>query len=248
MIPVAENVYLSRPQSGLFLVLFLVMVSNISLGLFAYASTNRWSSLSSDRVFNSFSCFVTPLAFSLLGPLLVAQSASMEAFWTIQGGLPWRWLIFKNPGMLVSFFVAYLSLLVWQGARPFDLASSSDEVFSGLLAELTSVRKSLYNILEKAQVYLSLSFVVAVFLGGGKSPVDLSFFGRGAALLETSIFLSKVILLYVVSVWIRWSIPRLRSDQVVAFSWRFLTPLGLLGFLITVVWSTLVSTHFFGVF
>lgn len=235
-IPMAEQWALSNLDSGVVYVLTALGFSNLCMFWAAYSAHSEWAVLSAFRILAAISAYIVPVALAMLPPILVGGSASFDQIVRAQGGLPWNWIIFHNPGTLFSGAALFLALLIWQARPPFDHFRASGEVAGGLTAEYSGLRNGLLGLLEYVSVLLACSLIVAAYLGGWRTPFDLESFGRAANLVQWLFFTVKVFALALMSIWIRWSLPRLRVDQIVNLSWRVLVPMGLLGAIITAVW------------
>lgn len=240
-IPMAESWALSSLDSGVLLVLTALSISNLCVFWAAYSADSAWSVISSFRILAMISAYIVPLALAMIPPILVAGSSSFDQIVRAQGGLPWKWILFHNPGTIFSCIALFLALLIWQARAPFDHYSAPGEVAGGVRAEYSGLRSGLLSFLEYASVFLACALVVSAYLGGWRTPFDLESFGRAANLVQWVFFMAKVLGLVLLSVWIRWSLPRLRIDQIVNLSWRVLVPMGLVGAVVTSVWMVVFN-------
>lgn len=235
-IPMAEQWALSNLDSGVVFVLTALGFSNLCMFWAAYSAHSEWAVLSAFRILAVISAYIVPIALAMLPPILVAGSSSFEEIVRAQGGLPWKWNIFHNPGTLFSGVALFVALLIWQARPPFDHYRAGGEVAGGLSAEYSGLRNGMLGLLEYISVLLACALIVSAYLGGWRTPFGLESFGRAANLVQWLFFTVKVFTLVLISIWIRWSLPRLRIDQIVNLSWRVLVPMGLLGAIVTAVW------------
>lgn len=235
-IPVAEAWALSNLDSGVVFVVTALCFSNLCVFWAAYSAKSQWSVLSSFRILSMSTAYVVPVGLALIPPILVAGSSNLDSIVRAQGGLPWKWVVFHNPGTLFGFAAIFLGLQIWEARAPFDHYSARGEIAGGYTAEYSGVRWGLLGFLEYASLLLACAFIVTTYLGGWQTPFNLESFGRAANIVEWVMFMAKIIGLLFISIWIRWSLPSLRIDQIVNLSWRILVPLGLLGGTITAIW------------
>ncbi len=235
-IPMAEAWALSNPDSGIVMVLAALCFSNLCVFWAAYSARSQWSVLSSFRVLAMVTAYVVPIAIALVPPVLIAGSPNLENIVRAQGGMPWKWAMFHNPATLLSWATMFLGLQIWQGRAPFDHSHAPGEIAGGYTAEYSGLRSGLLTFLEYASLLLGCAFIVTVYMGGWQTGINLESTGRAANIFELIFFWLKISGLVFVSIWIRWSLPGLRIDQIVNLSWRILVPIGLFASAVTAVW------------
>lgn len=235
-IPMAENWALSNLDSGVIMVVSSLCFSNLCIFWAAYSAKSQWSVLSSFRVLAMVTAYIVPVAVALIPPILIAGSPNFENIVRAQGGWPWQWMMFHNPATLLSAGSMFLGLQIWQARAPFDHYRARAEIAGGLAAEYSGLRKGLLSFLEYASLFLACAFIVTVYMGGWQTPFNLESFGRAANLVEWLMLLVKIFALVFISIWIRWSLPSLRVDQIVNLSWRVLVPIGLFSSAVTAIW------------
>lgn len=247
-IPLAEAWALSNLDAGAVFVIAVLTFSSLCIFWAAYSAQSSWSVLSGFRALSMISAYVVPLAVTTVPPVLIAGSPNLDAIVRAQGGFPWKWIAFNNPGATVACAAMFIALLVWQGRAPFDHQRARGEIAGGFVAEFGGVRKGLVTFLEYASLFLACAFIVAVYLGGWQTPFNLESFGRAANIVQWFVYMVKVFTLAFLSIWIRWSLPSLRADQIVNLSWRILVPMGLAGGIFTAVWLVIFNGKGFGDF
>lgn len=235
-IPMAESWALANLDAGVVCVVAALVLSSLCLFWASYSAHSQWSVLSSFRIIALITAYIVPLALTLIPPVLIAGSPNLENIVRSQGGAPWRWNVFHNPGTVMSCAAMFLALQIWQARAPFDHSHAPGEIAGGYTAEYSGLRKGLLSFLEYSSLFLACAFIVTTYLGGWQTPFNLESFGRAANLVEWLLFMMKIFSLVFVSIWIRWSLPSLRVDQIVSLSWRILVPMGLFGSALTAVW------------
>jgi len=213
-------------------VIYLIAVG--SLGVYGvtlggWASNNKYSFLGGLRATAQMLAYEIPLGLSLLAVLLLTASVlphEIIAYQQVNG-----WLVFSQPLACGIFFIA---IMAEANRAPFDNAEAEQELVGGYHTEYSSMRFALFFLAEYAHMITSCAFFALLFLGGWSvGPLwflpDLP--AETSSLLIVGakfvIFLTKVILLICFMMLIRWSIPRLRYDQVMAMAWQAVIPISL---------------------
>lgn len=240
-IPVSKDWALSSVDSGLAHLLAALLLSRFFLFWSAYSANNPWSALSAFRILAHVSFYLLPLAVAFLPPVLVSGSIDMGGILSSQGGWPWRWTLFHDPGALIGGLVFFGAMHIWQCRAPFDFTSAESEISGGAWSEYSGARKGLVSVIEFAGLYLSCGLFAVLYLGGGNVPFGLDSFGRAASLVHFTALTIKIFALAAVSIWARWSLPRLCAGQVVSFSWKVLLPFGIVSVLSTALWMALAA-------
>jgi NADH-quinone oxidoreductase subunit H len=184
-----------------------------------------------------------PASMALLTVVLLAGSLSTEAIVRGQGGFPWQWNLFHGPWTLVAFVIYFVSALAEGNRIPFDLPEAESELVSGYNTEYSGFRFSIYFLTEWTNLLVIGCVVTALFLGGWQIPgVSADAVGQSLVLqlLGAALFLAKASSLVFVIIWIRWTLPRLRVDQMMNLCWKFFIPISLVSFLVLAAWLWLV--------
>jgi NADH-quinone oxidoreductase subunit H len=211
-----------------------------------WASNSKWSLYGAMREAAQVVAYEIPLGVALLVPLIVAGTFNLREASELQAG--WygmEWFIFKNPFMLPASLLFFVASLAETKRAPFDLPEAESELVAGFLTEYSGIRWSFFFMEEYAAMYL-MSLVASVFFFGGfESPFTYGAreaFGDGhfvtnvvAALTLIIKSMSGVILM----MWIRWTLPRVRIDQVMTMGYKYLTPLALFCVLGAAVWEAI---------
>jgi len=210
-------------------------VYGVTLG--GWASNNKYSFLGGLRATAQMISYEIPLGLSLMAVLLVVGSLVPERIVGFQARE--GWLMLSQPLAGVLFFV---SILAEANRAPFDNAEAEQELVGGYHTEYSSMRWAMYFLAEYAHMITSCAFFTLLFLGGYHLPLvpwlrpeDTSIAG---ALLKFGVFFGKVVGLICAMMVIRWTIPRLRYDQIMIMAWQVVIPLSL-----GVVVGTSVAVH-----
>jgi NADH-quinone oxidoreductase subunit H len=197
-----------------------------------YASNNKYSFLGGLRATAQMLSYEIPMGICVLVILLMAGSLRADVIVNTQA--TGHWFIFQQPLMAVIFFTC---MLAEANRAPFDLAECEQELVGGFHTEYSSMKFGLFFLGEYMHVMTGAAFFTLLFLGGW----DLVPFvdvlplsgGIGLVLLKMAIFGGKVFLIVASTMWIRWTLPRLRFDQLMKLAWRNLIPTTIFVLLLT---------------
>jgi NADH-quinone oxidoreductase subunit H len=187
-----------------------------------------------------------PLGISLLVPLMVVGTLNfVEASRAQEGWFGMHWLVFQNPFVIPALALFLVAALAETKRAPFDLPEAESELVAGFMTEYSGIRWSFFFMEEYAAMFL-MSVVAAVFfLGGFESPLThlaRETFGRGSIAHEAvagGTLVVEALFGVFVMMWLRWTLPRVRIDQVMTMGYKYLTPLALACVLGAGVWEAI---------
>jgi NADH-quinone oxidoreductase subunit H len=214
-------------NEGIVLILAFAGLGVLSNLLAGWASNNKYSLLGAARAVSQTVAYEIPMILALLA--VVFQSGSMDLTTIVeqQGRLPWEWNIFLQP---LAFFIYLVSLVGETNRAPFDLPEAESELTAGFHTEYSGMGFALFFLSEYANMLL-VSFVCATFfLGGYHGPFVDGIWWT---------FIKAYLIMFFI-VWIRWTFPRVRFDQLLNINWKWLLPLGLLNLWLTAIVLKLV--------
>ncbi len=202
-------------ELGIFYVVAVSSVSIVGWVMAGWASDNRYAMLGGLRAAAQAISYEIPLVLSLLAVAMVADTLNLRTIVVEQGHIP---NVVWQPLPFVIFFIAMLAEL---NRPPFDIAVGESETAGGPHIEYSGIRWSMFFLAEYAALFLFALIASAVFLGGWAWPLGEEL-GRWWQFALTGV---KVSLIIFTVFWVRVSVPRLRIDQLMAFSWKVLLPL-----------------------
>jgi NADH-quinone oxidoreductase subunit H len=250
VVPFSSGFILSDLNVGIFYLVGVASLVGVGVFLGGYSSNSKWSMLGGMRGASQIISYEIPATITIISIVLLAGGLSLGTLIGGQGGLPQEWYIFHNPFAFVGFFVYFISALAETNRAPFDLPEAESELVSGYHTEYSGMRFGLFALAEYIEVFVVCGVAAALFLGGYKVPFDL---GTGiifterlgmdpmqakniGQLLELGSFFTKTLALYYVVIWVRWTLPRLRVDQLMTLCWKYLTPIAIFNLLGCAVW------------
>ncbi len=225
-----------------------VVAPGLLLG--SWSSNNKWSLLGGLRAAAQIVSYEIPVALAITPAILISGSLKIGTIVQQQGwiwsgehaGTEHFWNIVHNPFCFVAFFLLFTAGLAETNRVPFDLPEAESELVSGFNTEFSGMRFGLYALGEFVEVFVMCALAVALYLGGWHLPfvnLDALWIKLPTgliALIQFHVFLFKVLFLVFVVMWLRWTLPRLRVDQLMGFCWKGLVPLSLINILGTAIW------------
>ena len=216
VIPFAQNTALASLNVGVLYLLAISSVTTIAIFMAGWSSNNRYAMFGAARAVAVLISYEVPVVLSLLGVVMVAGSMSLGQVVEAQA-LPF---LLVQP---LAFFVFLAGMSAELNRTPFDVAEAESEIIAGYHTEYSGIKFALIQAAEFGGVVVVSAIVATLFMGGWSGPLS-EYLGWLWFLLKTGV----VVFLFI---WIRATYPRLRIDQIMAFSWKFLLPLSLINLL-----------------
>lgn len=235
-IPISSQWSLVNFEWSILFSLTAMVVSQYVLFYPSYAQGSPWSVVSSLRSVFLGAAYIAPLLMSLAPVFIISGGGSFTSVLAIQSGAPWGWILFNYPTTSASMLSLWFLLLIWQNRAPFNVVDLNPEVCGGIIGSYGGSRLGALRLLSFSQLVLGSAIIVTLFLGGYKFPFELTTLERASNIFEYLVFLFKVAIVVAISLWTSYSMPRTRADQVSYFSWHLLMPLGVLSYILTLIW------------
>jgi NADH-quinone oxidoreductase subunit H len=214
---------------GLLFVLAMLAIEVLGVIMAGWASNSKWSLYGAMREGCQLVSYEIPMGLSLLAAVLSVGSLSLVEMGQAQAGGWFSWLLFRNPFLFAAFFTYYIASLASCKRAPFDLPEGESELVAGFHTEYSGFRFVMFFFAEYAGMFAVSAVATVVFLGGWNSPVG----GPSSPLW----FVLKCTFLVWVQMWVRWTLPRIRIDQVMHACVKYLLPFTLLLFVGSSLWQ-----------
>jgi NADH-quinone oxidoreductase subunit H len=214
-------------------ILYLFAVLSISVyGIMigGWASNNKYSLYGAIRASSQMISYELAMGISAITIILMSGSLSLSEIVEKQHGMNWN--IFYQP---VCFLVFFICSLAETNRAPFDLPECENELIGGYHTEYSSMKLGLYLFAEYIAMFISSAVISILFFGGYNFPGMDAFSGNTLAILSVLAFFTKTFLMIFVFMWIRWTIPRFRFDQLMHLGWKVLIPIALINMLVTAI-------------
>ncbi|MCC6550779.1 MAG: NADH-quinone oxidoreductase subunit NuoH [Ignavibacteriaceae bacterium] len=230
--------------------LYIVAVSGlvvVGILMAGWASNNKYSLLGAMRSTAQIISYEIPTVVVILTMVIVGGSFNLRELSETQSANMFNWFIFGGsypimtkialiPLMIIAFIIIYISSLAEVNRTPFDIPEAESELVGGYHTEYSGMKFAMFFLSEYANMFAVSVLVASLFLGGYHSPFGYLGDLVGSPLLkgfeQFFWFTFKGLLLVTVQMWLRWTLPRLRVDQLMALCWKYLIPISILNFVI----------------
>ncbi len=228
---------------GIFYILAITALVVVGVLMSGWASNSKWALFGGIRSAAQVVSYEIPAGLSLLVPVMMAGTLSTQgliqfqggpqdgAWWQV-GGWFWNWTAFANPMAFVAFFIFFIASLAEGNRTPFDLPEAESELVAGFFTEYSGMRFAVFTLVEFGNIWVMSALAVILFLGGWEIPgVSHAQIAAspwyGYSLISGGIFVLKTLLMSLVVMWIRWTLPRIRVDQMMNICWKYLVPISM---------------------
>ncbi len=238
---------------ALIFILAMLGIEVVGVILAGWASNNKWSVYGAMREACQMVSYEIPMGMSLLVPIMVAGTLKLSEIGGQQAGGFHTWFVFANPFTFIAAVTYFLASLASCKRAPFDLPEAESELVAGFHTEYSGFRWSLFFFAEYAAMFVVSALATILFFGAWHSPLPASW---GTGLAEGPIwqralhgvffsgpmwFIAKSFFGLYVQIWIRWTLPRIRLDQVMYACVQVLLPLTMVVLLGNTLWCLLVA-------
>ncbi len=246
---------------GVFFIVAVVGLEVFGVILAGYASGSKWSLFGGMREAAQVVSYEVPMGLCIVIPVLICGTMTPVTIANMQAGLFTNWIVFHDLFSFAVFWVYFTCATASVNRAPFDLAEAESELVAGFHTEYSGLRWSYFFMAEYGSMFLVSGLAVILFFGGWNGPIPVftqmltwNVSGENVPLAALSYeaypvtwflvravglhnFLFKGVMLVVVMIWVRWTLPRLRIDQVMATCLKYCVPLAAVCFLGTVGWQ-----------
>ena len=263
VMPWAPDFLPANLNTGLFFIMAVVSIDAIGILMAGWGSNNKYSLLGSIRAIAQMVSYEIPIGLSLIAVVMLTQTLNLNeivyqqgilsnesvyffGFWDVTpiGGI-FSWYIFQAPHLLLVYVIFFVATLAECNRAPFDIPEAESELIGGFHTEYGGIRFAFIFLAEYAMMFLVAMLGVILFLGGWNTPlpnigpIALADWTTG---LYWGIFwtLSKTLFIVGVQMWIRWTLPRFRADQLMNLCWKVLIPIAFVCMAISGIWRIIV--------
>ena len=254
-LPFGESLIAADLNVGIFYLVSVTALVVVGILLAGWSSNSKWALFGGMRSAAQVVSYEIPSGLAIMVPVLMAGSLSMQDIIRAQGAWPWQWFVFTNPAALLAFVIFFISQLAEGNRTPFDLPEAESELVAGYLSEYSGFRFAIYFLVEFGNLWVMAAIAATLFLGGWQVPFagpEVFAAARGTGdfpglawwalqLASMVVFALKTLLVLNLIVWVRWTLPRIRVDQMMTLCWKYLVPFAFVAFVATLLWQILVA-------
>jgi NADH-quinone oxidoreductase subunit H len=237
---------------AVFFVVAVLGLEVFSVILAGYASGSKWSLFGGMREAAQVVSYEVPMGLCVVIPVMIAGTMDLTKIGNLQAGWFTNWYVFHDPFTFITFWVYFTCAVASVNRAPFDLAEAESELVAGFHTEYSGIRWSYFFMAEYGSMILVSALGAILFFGGWNGPIPIAEFVFGAHALELDgvrwflanllglvSFLAKASLGVTLMIWCRWTLPRLRIDQVITTCWKYCTPIVGVMFVGVITWQAL---------
>lgn len=226
VMPFGRNLAVSNLNVGLFYILAVASLGVVGIMMGGWASNNKWSLYGAMRAASQIVSYEIPVALSLIGVVMFTGSLNMNQIAAGQAGGFWHWNLFRSPFLFAGGLIYFIASLAEINRTPFDLPEAESELVSGYHTEYSGMKFAFFFLAEFANMFVVAAIASVAFLGAWGAPVPIHL---GHSVIPGVVwFLVKCFSLILVMMWLRWTLPRLRVDQLMHVCWKVLIPVSFL--------------------
>ena len=234
VIPYGRNMVPIDLDAGVLFFFAVGSATELSVFIAGWSSHNKYALLGAMRSMAQMISYEMPLILSSLTVVMLAGTLSLVEIVNQQSGYLWGWLPQWNlftPWGLAGFALFFIATLAEANRSPFDLPEAESEIIAGYFVEYSGFKFALFFLGEYLGLFAISGLGISLFLGGWNAPL-----GFLAWMPSWFWFFSKLAVLLAVFIWIRGTLPRLRTDQLMNFAWKFMLPLTLANIVVAAAW------------
>jgi NADH-quinone oxidoreductase subunit H len=230
VIPFASTVVGTSINIGVLYIVAVGSLGTLAILIAGWSSNNKFALLGAFRTVAQMVSYEVPMVLALLVITILARSMSVSEIVEAQG----VWFVFVSP---LAFLFFLISSQAETGRAPFDLMEAESEIVAGYQTEYSGLKFGMFFVGEFLHAFTVGALVATLFLGGWRGP-----WAEQYPVLGIFYFFIKAFLIYFVTLWLRFSLPRIRIDHMLDFNWKYLVPLGLVLVMLTAVLDKILFT------
>jgi len=247
-LPFANGWVAQRLNVAVFFIIAVLGIEVFGVILAGYASASKWSLFGAMREAAQVVSYEVPLGMCVVVPVVIAGTMDLVTIGQMQAGWFTNWFIFHDPFTFITFWVYFTCATASVNRAPFDLAEAESELVAGFHTEYSGLRWSFFFMAEYGSMFAVSGLAAILFFGGWNGPFPiaewLGIAGSSnpvlhylANLLGLLNFMFKCVVGVTVMMWVRWTLPRLRIDQVMTTCLKYCTPIAAATFAGATLWT-----------
>jgi NADH-quinone oxidoreductase subunit H len=222
---------------GLLYLFAVVSIGGYGIMIGGWASNNKFALLGALRAASQMISYELAMGMSIVALLLINNSLSLREIVDGQAGDGNVWNVVRQP---IGFLIFLICAFAECNRAPFDLPESESELIGGYHTEFSSMKLGLFLFAEYINMFISSAIIASLYFGGyhfpGIDSLDLP--QNIAAIVSIAVLFAKILFFIFFFMWVRWTLPRFRYDQLMNLGWKILIPLSIVNVLVTGAWIT----------
>lgn len=255
-LPFSKNIGIANINIGLLYIMAISSLVVIGIIMASWASANKWSLYGGMRSAAQIISYEIPIGITFLMMIMIAGTMNMHEIIEQQAGGLHKWFVFRYPPFtLMAFLIYYIAGVAEVNRTPFDIPEAESELVGGFHTEYSGMRFAMFYMAEYANMFAVCAIATILFLGGWQSilpfdilkPLGEKFISAHPFFLQVLTwaegvgwFLAKSLFLVFVMMWLRWTLPRYRVDQLMGVCWKVLLPIAFFNMLAVGLWTLLL--------
>lgn len=235
-------------NTAVFFIIAVLGLEVFGVILAGYASASKWSLFGAMREAAQVVSYEVPLGMCVVVPVMLAGSMDLITIGRMQEGWFWNWYVLHDPFTFIVFWVYFTCATASVNRAPFDLAEAESELVAGFHTEYSGLRWSFFFMAEYGSMFAVSGLAAILFFGGWSGPIPITkllgigpeshgvlvYLGNFLGMLN---FVGKCVFGVTFMMWVRWTLPRLRIDQVMTTCLKYCTPIAAVMFVGAVGWQ-----------
>src|SRR5258705_2568774 len=231
VIPFGADLIVADLNIGILYILAVTSLVVVGILMAGWASNNKWSLLGGMRSAAQIVSYEIPAGLAILTIIFLAGTMSMQGIIKAQGWGPWDWFLFHNPFTFGAFFLYFTAALAEGNRTPFAIPEADSELVAGYVTEYSGMRFLFFFFAEWGNLYVIGAVSTTLVLGGWQVPWALEEHPVLRNALQFVVFFLKSYAFVLLAIWLRWTLPRIRVDQMMEMCWKYLVPIAMLNVL-----------------
>lgn len=236
VIPFSKTWIVSDINIGILYILAISSMVVVAILMAGWAPANKYSLLGGIRSAAQIVSYEAPVALSVLTCIITVNSLSMVEFGNYQANYIGKWLIFRSPFLFISFFIYFIASLAEVNRTPFDIPEAESEIVAGYHTEYSGMRFAFFFLSEYSNMFIVSAIATTIYLGAWNGILPGKFTGLPGPIW----FMIKTMMLIFLQIWLRWTLPRLRVDQLMYLCWKVILPLSIFCLLAQGIWILII--------